>query len=151
MARHAIKMAYLQHLHRGVTVGCRKQEIAGAFCYNRSTCDDERELLALSHRDNSSGQDCCHSEMLRDSVIVQRYGPNSKDAIVGTNVITDEFKRLTETWLHLFGSMFRIVGRLPKRKLISSKCPVVEGVRTAKKLRIYHIGFGTPDDLSTVG
>ena len=96
MSRHAIKMAYYQLIHRGVNVQSRKKEIAGAFCYTRSTCDDERELWALSHRYKSSGQDRCHPEYLRDSVVVQRYGPTSKDAIVGTgNVLTDDCKTLT--------------------------------------------------------
>ena len=127
-------MAYLQLFQRGVDVGGRKEDIAGAFCYTRSTCDDERELLALSHRYRASGEDRCHPEMLRDSVTAQRYAPSSKDDIIGTDVVTDECKLLTEQWVQLFGARFRVCRQKEWLALVSKNT----AQRTAKKLRIHH-------------
>ena len=135
-SRHAIKMAYIQLMHCGVNVQSRKEtEIAGALCYTRSTCDDERELWALSHLYKASGQDRCHPEFLRDSVVVQRYGATEKSVVVGTGgVLTDECKALTEKWLQLFGPRFRVRSEPTKRKLSVQE----NGPCGPKTLRIRH-------------
>ena len=112
-----------------------KKEIAGAFVYTRSTCDDERELLALSQRYKASGKDRCHTEFLRDSVIVTRYASTSKADFIGKDgVVSDEVKLLTEKWVQLFKQRFRLPARNNATRTRKRKAE--PPTHTAKALRL---------------
>lgn len=108
--------------------------IAHAFVYGRSIADDERELGSLAKKNRASPG--CHVETLRDSIVVQKYGPKGKAELVDpdTNQPTPFLLHCVPKWERYFGKRFRVTtAHTPPAKVRPEHC--------SKSVRIKHIAM----------